>query len=367
MQVIKLSDKYYITIHHLKLYKPSKIKQQKLNFLLKNWNKAIRSALKIVKHWGFTNFNKSHKHTYYVLRNNFNLPSQIAVEANREAVKNYKSNRKAQFHGQIAVSLVNNKGFKLINKKGRYFAKIPIEGRKSIYCPLAFGKYQLDKIENPKFKLKTAKLYKYKGQWYLDLIMEYEKSKNKTDNYIGVDFGIVKLATFTVLNYQGDIIHQECISGSKLRFIRMRHRQKRKAKARSSGSQASSLITENRICKEQNFKIANRIVETAEKYNAVIVLEDLTNIRKNITNDHPLKIYEKSSWSYYQLKQCIKHKADLKGVPYQEVNPKDTSQICSVCGEKGQRLNQNKFVCDNQHLQNADYNASVNIAKRAIQ
>ena len=44
MQVIKLSDKYYITIHHLKLYKPSKIKQQKLNFLLKNWNKAIRSA-----------------------------------------------------------------------------------------------------------------------------------------------------------------------------------------------------------------------------------------------------------------------------------------------------------------------------------
>ena len=81
MQVIKLSDKYYITIHHLKLYKPSKIKQQKLNFLLKNWNKAIRSALKIVKHWGFTNFNKSHKHTYYVLRNNFNLSSQVAVEA----------------------------------------------------------------------------------------------------------------------------------------------------------------------------------------------------------------------------------------------------------------------------------------------
>ena len=73
----------------------------------------------------------------------------------------------------------------------------------------------------------------------------------------------------------------------------MRYRQKRKAKARSSGSHTASLITENRICKEQNFKIANRIVETAEKYNALIVLEDLTNIRKNITNDHTLNNYEK--------------------------------------------------------------------------
>ena len=93
------------------------------------------------------------------------------------------------------------------------------------------------------------------------------------DNYIGVDFGIVKLATFSVLNYKEDIIHQECISGSKLRFIRMRHRQKRKAKARSSGSQASSLITENRICKEQNFKIANRIVEIAEKFLVLLSIE----------------------------------------------------------------------------------------------
>src|SRR6056297_1096802 len=123
--------------------------------------------------------------------------------------------------------------------------------------------------------------------------MESKKFKNETYNYIGVDFGIVKLATFSVLNYKQDIMHQECISGSKLRFIRMRYSQKRKAKARSSGSQAASLITENRICKEQNFKIANKIVEIAEKYNALIVLEDLTNIRKNITNDHTLNNYEK--------------------------------------------------------------------------
>ena len=107
-------------------------------------------------------------------------------------------------------------------------------------------------------------------------------------------------------------------------------------------------------------------METAEKYNALIVLKDMTNTIKNRTNFHTINNYEKYSRSNYQLKQCVKHKADLKGIPYQKVNTKDTSQICSVCGEKGQRLSQIKIVCNNQYLQNADYNPTVNIAKRAI-
>ena len=364
--MINLSDKHHITIHHIKLYKPSKIKQRQLNKLLKNWNKAIRSALKIVKQWGFTAYTKSHKHTYRVSRNNFNLPSQVAIEANRKAIETYKSAENAEFHRQVEVSLVNKKGFELVKKNDRYIAKIPIEGRKSIYCPLAFGKYQLNKIENPKYKLKIAKLYKYNNEWYLDLIMEYKQPKRETDTILGIDLGIVKLATFSVIDKQETVLHQECVSGKELRFKRMRYKQKRKAKARSSGSNATSLITENRLCKELNFKIANRIVELADEHNSLIVFEDLKNIRKNVTNDNTLNNYEKNSWAFYQLKQLIKHKADLKGIPYQDINAKDTSTTCCVCGKKGHRLSQNRFLCDNLHLQNADYNASINIAKKAI-
>ena len=369
--MINLSNKHHINIHHIKLFNPTKTKQKQLNILLTNWNKAIRAALKIVKHWDFTAYTKAHKHTYRVLRNNFNLPSQVAVEANRKAVETYKSadkkhRKQVQFHKKVAISLVHKKGFKLINKDDRYLAKIPIEGRKSIYCPLAFGEYQLNKIKNPKYKLKTAKLYKYNDEWYLDLIMEYKQPKRETDTILGIDLGIVKLATFSIINKQENILHQECISGKDLRFKRMRYRQKRKAKARSSGSETTSLIKENRLCKELNFKIANRIIALADKHNSLLVFEDLKYIRKNITNDNTLNNYEKNSWAFYQLKEIIKHKADLKGIPYQEVNPKDTSQICSVCGEKGFRKNQNRFLCKELHLLNADYNASINIAKRAI-
>ncbi len=362
-----MSQEHYVTIHHLKLYKPTKNKEKKLNKLFKNWNKAIRSALKIVKHWGFTTYTKSHKHTYRVSRNNFNLPSQVAIEANRKAIETYKSAKNAEFNRAVEVSLVNKKGFELIKKDNdRYIAKIPIEGRKSIYCPLAFGEYQLKKIENSKFNLKTAKLYKYNNEWYIDLIMEYEEAKIKTNTILGIDLGIVKLATFSIIDKQENVLHQESASGKELRFKRMRYKTKRKAKARSSASNATSSVVENRLCKELNFKIANRIIELADKYNSLIVFEDLKNIRKNITNDNRLNNYEKNSWAFYQLKQLIKHKANLKGIPYQEVNPKDTSQICSDCSEKGSRLSQNKFLCNNLHLQNADYNASINIAKKAI-
>jgi hypothetical protein len=38
------------------------------------------------------------------------------------------------------------------------------------------------------------------------------------------------------------------------------YKHKRKAKARSSGSKATSLIAENRLCKELNFKIAKKAI-----------------------------------------------------------------------------------------------------------
>ena len=92
------------------------------------------------------------------------------------------------------------------------------------------------------------------------------------------------------------------------------------------------------------------------------MLENLKNIRKNITNDYTLNNYEKQAWAFYQLKQFIKHKADLKGISDQEVNPQDTSHIWAVCSKKDYRFSQNKFVCDKK----ADYNASLNIVQRTI-
>lgn len=84
-------NKSHLTLYHIKLFKPSNKKRNELEKFSRNWNKAIRSAFKIIKHWGFTAYTKFHKHVYRVVKNNYNLPSQVAIEANRKAMESYKS------------------------------------------------------------------------------------------------------------------------------------------------------------------------------------------------------------------------------------------------------------------------------------
>lgn len=362
-------NKSHITLHHIKLYNPTNKKRQELNKLLNNWNKAIRSALKIVKHWGFTVYTKSHKHVYRVVKNNYNLPSQVAIEANRKAIESYTScNEKfrnnLKFNHQVPIDLVKDKSFQFKQKEnGTNLVKINIEPYNNIYIPICLSKYHLDYLNDNKYKLKTAELYKENGEWYLNFILSYEVSIKDTNTTLGVDLGIVNLATISVIDNQNNVLHSEHLSGKELRFKRMRYKNKRKSKAKKAGSINTTLIKENQLTKQTNWLIANRIIKIAKEYNSTIVFEDLKNIRTNITNDNKLNNYEKNSWAYYQLKQFVKHKANLNSLPVKEVNPANTSQICSICKNIGTREKQDLFECFNGHKLNADTNASINIAK----
>ena len=78
------------------------------------------------------------------------------------------------------------------------------------------------------------------------------------------------------------------------------------------------------------------------------------------------------NWSYYQLQNDIKYKAEKEGIIVRWVNPAYTSQTCSCCGnvDEGQRVSQKIFTCKNPGCKmfnkevNADYNAARNIAMK---
>ena len=71
-------------------------------------------------------------------------------------------------------------------------------------------------------------------------------------------------------------------------------------------------------------------------------------------------------WSYYQLQEQIEYKAERVGIKVKYINPAYTSQTCSKCGnvDKENRIDQATFICKECGLKiNADYNASLNIAR----
>lgn len=135
--------------------------------------------------------------------------------------------------------------------------------------------------------------------------------------------------------------------------------------------------------REKNFvqtyshMVSRKVVDFAVKHNAKYInIEDLSGFGRDkyghVKDDEQAKMVLRN-WSYYNLQEKIKYKANIYGIEVRKIDPKFTSQICSVCGEKGIRQTQKEFICinpecschkmyQNQKYINADFNAARNIA-----
>ena len=113
-----------------------------------------------------------------------------------------------------------------------------------------------------------------------------------------------------------------------------------------------------------NHKYSRALVDYAVKMNCgVIQMENLTGVTENANRF--LK-----NWTYYDLQTKITNKAQEAGIKVILINPKYTSQRCSKCGyiDSENRKTQAEFKCLKcGFTENADYNASQNIALKDIE
>ena len=210
-----------------------------------------------------------------------------------------------------------------------------------------------------------------------------------TNKIMGIDLGITKVATFSIYNNNTDTYERlswkECVlDGTEL----IHFRQKIEARKRSM-SIASKWASENktghgynarmadankladkidRFKDTYNHKVSRYLVDQAMKHNCgIIQIEDLSGFTSK-TEESFLK-----QWSYYDLQEKLKNKAEEKGIIVVKVNPKYTSKRCNKCGciHQGNRdckSNQGKFKCvECGYENNADINASMNIARPCIE
>lgn len=238
-------------------------------------------------------------------------------------------------------------------------------------------KSMLNKIYQGEVKLKCGKI-SHEGKNYM-LIIPYEVEKKQVgldkNKIMGIDLGIAKAAYYG-FNF---CLKRGYIDGNEIQHFRHKIYEHRKSiqnqykysNRKGHGRKHALKPLESMSHKESNFrnttnfKYANYLVTQAIRNGCgKIQMENLDGIT---ANEYSAFL---QNWTYYDLRQKIKNKAEENGIEFVEINPQYTSQRCSKCGHihKDNRKTQEKFLCVNCGYEtNADYNAAVNIATEGIE
>ena len=296
---------------------------------------------------------------YREVREMFGLSAQMVVRAVGKVSESYKVDRSVQHtfkpHGAVVYDQRN-----LTIKGADRVSILTLEGRTLV--PIAYGGDRT--LDQTRVKGQADLVY-INGIFYLMLVIDIpeEKQIENLDGTLGVDLGIVNLAT------TNDGIR---FSGERCESVRRRY-SALKARLQSPRTWDAKKHLKRISRKERRFKkdtnhcISKQIVATAQGTNRAIALENLKGIRSGSTVSKPLRsVFGK--WAFYELAAFILYKAQLVGIPVVFVNPRYTSQQCSECGfiSKENRKSQSEFICIKcGYVENADINAAKNIAFRA--
>jgi putative transposase len=268
--------------------------------------------------------------------------------------------------------------------------QVKLKGNK-IYLPsLGWMRfYQSRQIPNG-FNLRSITVRQKADGWYVAIQIEDQtipqsqpKDLEQVKSVIGVDLGIKKLLALSNGEQIKNPQFEKQLERNKTIRQRRASRKKKASKNQKKACQKLARIDQKIVNQRTNYqwKIANHLVRLAE----VIVLENL-NIKgmskrcqpkpdengKYLKNNQSAKralnrLIRDCSWGELKLK--IQSVAEKFGCIVIEVNPRFTSQECSVCGQidKANRKGE-KFVCTNcGHLADADNQAAINIGKKGIE
>jgi len=302
-----------------------------------------------------------HHLCYYWIRENIpSLGSQMICNAIKKVCSSYKV-LKIKKSQDVPAIFFKESGSVHYDKrtysiKDKTLSLFTVNSR--IKCSFSTGDFQLSYLEQG--VVKEAELIRKGKRWFFNIVLDLPDMEFKKEgNILAVDVGDNNLATTS-----NGTIH----GGEKLRHERDKFLARR-AKLQSNGSRAAKRCLqrisgkERRYVKETNHIVSKSIIEEAVKSDAkIIVLEDLTNIRKRIKGNKRIRS-RLHRWSWYELQQFVEYKARAKGIKVVYVNPAYTSQTCSICGCLGSR-HKHLFKCPNcGSYQHSDCNAAINLLK----
>ncbi len=263
-----------------------------------------------------------------------------------------------------------------LNNNFRFPQGFKVQGNQ-VYLP-KIGWLGFHKSRDIVGKTKNITISKYANDWYVSIQTEQEitEATHSSKTIVGIDLGVVKLATLSDGTY-----YQPKNSFKKL-ANKLRTEQRalsRKKKFSNNWKKQKPKITKiHKTIANARKDYLHWITTRISKNHAMIVLEDLKvkNMTKSAkgTIDNPGKNVKAKSGlnksildqGWGEFKRQLEYKQKWRGGDVILVNPKYTSQACSVCNNvcADNRTSQSEFKCVAcGHKTNADFNAALNVLR----
>ena len=173
---------------------------------------------------------------------------------------------------------------------------------------------------------------------------------------LGVDVGENNMAATS----DGHLFKAGKLKDDRDKFLSHRTRLQRNGSRNAKRTLKRISGRERRHVEHVNHVVSKQIVKEAkDQGKRLIVLEDLTNIRKRIKAN--LRVRTRlHRWPFRVLQQMIVDKASRVGIRVMFVDPQYTSQTCSTCGAVGKRK-KHRFECKCGYRAHSDLNAGRNL------
>ena len=209
----------------------------------------------------------------------------------------------------------------------------------------------------------TIKVYR-SGKWYIGFSNEIPKEDFKSNGKeeIGVDVG---LKDFVTLSNGKKIEPPKFLRKSEKHLKLLQRRVSRKKKGGMNRKKAKIRLARihEKVENQRNdflHKLSNEQVNSFSK----IKIEKL-NIQNMMRNHCLAKSIADASWNKYI--QMLHYKAWSAGCEVQEVDPRHTTQTCSICGNRQYMpLSERTYICSFcGNIMDRDINSAQNILKKS--
>ena len=206
--------------------------------------------------------------------------------------------------------------------------------------------------------IKTCTIKRDVDQWYVSFSCEVElEPLEPTGQSVGIDVGLKSIVT---LDDGTQVKPPKFLRNSEEKLAKAQKSLSNKKKGSSNrNKQCIEVARIHRKIRNQrkdfNHKLSRDLVNTYD----TIIFEKLQI--KNMVKNHCLaKSINDASW--HQLIQFTSYKAEWAGRNVKQVNPRNTSKTCCICGHiQDMPLSQRTYICPCGNIMDRDENAAINI------